>query len=44
MKFFFKDLFNKCEQIRSFMRICSHLLKKFLTEKFVFCAMICASK
>ena len=26
------------------MRICSHLLKKFLTEKFIFCALICASK
>ena len=26
------------------MRICSHLLNKFLTEKFIFCALICASK
>ena len=26
------------------MRICSHLLNKFLTEKFIFCAWICASK
>ena len=26
------------------MRICSHLLKKFLTKKFIFCALICASK
>ena len=24
---------------RSFMRICSHLLNKFLTEKFIFCAL-----
>ena len=26
------------------MRICSHLLNKFLTEKFMFCALICASR
>ena len=26
------------------MRICSHLLNKFLTEKFIFCALTCASK
>ena len=26
------------------MRICSHLLNKFLTEKFIFCVLICASK
>ena len=27
------------------MPICSHLLKKFLTENFfIFCALICASK
>ena len=26
------------------MHICSHLLKKFLMEKFIFCAQICASK
>ena len=26
------------------MRICSHLLSKFLTEKFIFCVLICASK
>ena len=26
------------------MRICSHLLNKFLTKKFIFCALICASK
>ena len=27
-----------------FMRICSHLVNKFLTEKFIFCVSICASK
>ena len=26
------------------MRTCSHLLNKFLTKKFIFCALICASK
>ena len=44
VKFSAKDLFDKCEQIRSFMRICSHLLNKFLTKKFIFCALICASR
>ena len=28
MKFSFKDFFGKCEQIRSFLRIYSYLLKK----------------
>ena len=28
MKFSIKDFFNKCDQIRSFLRISSHLLKK----------------
>ena len=36
MKFSVKDLFNKSEQIRCFMRICSRLLNKFLMEKFIF--------
>ena len=26
------DFFSKCEQFRSFLRICSHLLRKFLME------------
>ena len=26
------------------MRICSNLLNKFLTKKFIFCSLICASK
>ena len=34
MKFSIKDLFSKCGQIRSFLRIWSHLLKKF-----IFCAV-----
>ena len=36
VKFFVKDLFNKCEQILNLMRTCSHLLKKLLTERFIF--------
>ena len=38
MKFSIKDFFSKCDQIRSFLRIWSHLLKKSLMEKFIFCA------
>ena len=30
MKFSMKDFFSKCDQIFSFLRICSHLLKKSL--------------
>ena len=36
MKFSFKDFFSKCDQIRSFLQIWSHFLKKFLMENFVF--------
>ena len=36
MNFFIKDFFNKCNQIRSFLRIRSHLLKNFLMENFIF--------
>ena len=39
MKFSIKDFFNKCDQIRSFLRIWSHLLKKSLMENFIFCAV-----
>ena len=39
MKFSIKDFFTKCDQIRSFLRIWSHLLKKSLMEDFIFCAM-----
>ena len=38
MKFSIKDFFSKCDQIRSFLRIWSHLLKKLLVENFIFCA------
>ena len=39
MKFFTKNFFSKCDQIRSFLRTWSHLLKKSLMENFVFCAV-----
>ena len=39
MKFSIKGFFSKCDQIRSFLRIWSHLLKKSLMEDFVFCAV-----
>ena len=39
MKFFFKDFFSKCDQIRSFLWIWSHLLKKSLMGNFIFYAM-----
>ena len=35
-KFFARDFFSKYDQIRSFLRIWSHLLKKFLMENFTF--------
>ena len=38
-KFFIKDFFSKCEQIRSFLRIWWHLLKKSSTENFIFYAV-----
>ena len=36
MKFFVKDFFSKCEQIRRKLQIWSHLLRKSLMENFVF--------
>ena len=39
MKFSIKDFFSKCDQIRSFLRIWSHLLKKSLMGTFFFCAV-----
>ena len=39
MKFSIKDFLSKCDQIRSFLRIWSHLLKKSLMENFIFCAV-----
>ena len=40
MKFSTKDFCSKCDQIRSFLRIWSHLLKKSLMENFIFCAVV----
>ena len=39
MKFSIKDFFSKCDQICSFLRIWSSLLKKSLMVNFIFCAM-----
>ena len=43
MKFSIKDFFGKYDQIRSFVRIWSHLLKKSLMEDFIFCAVVVVS-
>ena len=37
MKFSIKDFFSKCDQIRSYLQIWSHLLKISLIENFIFC-------
>ena len=39
MKFSIKDFFSKYDQIRIIPQILSHLLKKSLMEKFIFCAV-----
>ena len=39
MKFSIKYIFGKCDQIRSKLRIWSHLLKKSVMENFIFCAV-----
>ena len=39
MKFSIKDFSRKCDQIRSFLGIWSHLLEKSLMENFIFCAV-----
>ena len=33
------DFYSKCDQIRRKLRILSHLLKKFVMENFIFCAV-----
>ena len=40
MKFSIKNFFSKCDQIRRKLQIWSHLLKKYLQENFIFCAVI----
>ena len=37
-KFTIKGFFSKCDQIRSFSRIWSHLPNTFLMENFILCA------
>ena len=39
MKFSVKDFFSKCDQIRSFLQIWAHLLKKSLMENVIFYAV-----
>ena len=39
MKFSIKDFFSKCDKIRRFLRIWSHLLKKSFMENFIFCVV-----
>ena len=39
MKFSIKSFFDKCNQIRSFLQIWSHLPKKYLMENFMFRAV-----
>ena len=38
-KFSIKEFCIKCHQIRSFLRTWSYLLKRFLMENFIFCAV-----
>ena len=39
MKFPIKDIFSKFDQVHSFLRIWSHLLKKSLMENIIFCTV-----
>ena len=39
MKFSIKEFSSKCDQIRSFLRIWSQLLKNSLMENFIFYAV-----
>ena len=40
MKFSISNFFSKCDQIRSFLRAWSYLLKKSVMENFIFCAVV----
>ena len=44
VKFHIKDLVSKCDQIPSFLRVWSHLLKKSLMENFIFLCSVCCMK
>ena len=39
MKLSIKDFFGRCDQIRSFLRIWSHLLKESLMKSLISCAV-----
>ena len=39
LKFFVKSFFSYCEQISRSLRICLHLLQKYLMEMFIICAV-----
>ena len=39
-KFSIKNFFGKCDQIRSFLRICSYFRKESLMENFIFCTLL----
>ena len=39
MKFPIENFFSKCDQIRTFLQIWSHLLKNFLMENYILCAV-----
>ena len=39
MNFSIKDFFSNYDQIRSFLRISSHLLKKSFVKNFIFCSV-----
>ena len=39
MMFSIKDFFSKCDQVRGFLWILSHLLKNSLMENFISCAV-----
>ena len=41
--FSIKGFHSKCDQIRSFLQIWSHLLKKSLMENFIFCVVMLTS-
>ena len=44
LRFFIKNFFSKCDQIRRKLWIWSHLLKKSLMENFIFCAVTVGQK
>ena len=40
MKFSVKNFLVYPKKLRRKLRVCSHLLKKFLTKNFIFCAVV----